>query len=226
MAIVLVTASRVAADLFMTETALGQSVTALRQQGADFRVMAFCDNKKGLPFIYNWVISEQEANDILVFLHDDVWITDVSFFTELQTALGFYDVVGVAGNRNRYPRQPAWVFPVKLGQWDRPENLLGQVAHGEQPPGKISHYGPSKGPARLLDGVLLAAYSGVLRQSRAFFDERFEFHFYDLDFCINAEQKGLRLGVWSLPIVHVSGGVFGSGSWQGAYQKYLEKYVF
>jgi len=41
------------------------------------------------------------------------------------------------------------------------------------------------------------------------FDERFGFHFYDLDLCRQAEQRGIRTGTWPISVVHESGGNFG-----------------
>jgi len=37
-----------------------------------------------------------------------------------------------------------------------------------------------------------------LDQEGAAFDPRFQFHFYDLDFCRQAEQRGLKMGTWAL----------------------------
>jgi hypothetical protein len=56
------------------------------------------------------------------------------------------------------------------------------------------------------------------------FDERFTFHFYDMDFCREVERKGLRMGTWPISVVHESGGAFGSQGWQDGYAKYLAKY--
>jgi len=57
-----------------------------------------------------------------------------------------------------------------------------------------------------------------------FFDEKFEFHFYDLDICRQAEIKGLSCGTWDLSLIHESRGNFRSEGWQIAYQRYLEKW--
>jgi hypothetical protein len=56
------------------------------------------------------------------------------------------------------------------------------------------------------------------------FDTRFAFHFYDMDFCRQAESKGLRMGTWPISVVHESKGAFGNAAWQQAYGRYLEKY--
>ena len=56
------------------------------------------------------------------------------------------------------------------------------------------------------------------------FDERFDFHFYDLDFCRTARANGLRLGTFPLAVTHRSAGGFGSPAWQENAERYLEKW--
>jgi GT2 family glycosyltransferase len=56
------------------------------------------------------------------------------------------------------------------------------------------------------------------------FDERFTFHFYDLDFCKTASAAGLRLGTWPVAVTHASGGAFGGAAWQAAWERYRDKY--
>jgi hypothetical protein len=77
---------------------------------------------------------------------------------------------------------------------------------------------------KLLDGLLLAAYSETLIKNNIRFDEQFDFHFYDLDFCRQAEMNGVTMGTIPLSLVHESGGNFGTDSWKQGYQKYLQKW--
>ena len=74
------------------------------------------------------------------------------------------------------------------------------------------------------DGLFLAVHSDTLRAKHVEFDERFDFHFYDMDFCREAEAKGLRLGTWTVSVIHESGGNFASESWRAAYGRYLAKW--
>jgi GT2 family glycosyltransferase len=71
---------------------------------------------------------------------------------------------------------------------------------------------------------MLACRSKTLLDNGLHFDERFNFHLYDLDFCRQAEQKGLRMGTWPISVIHESGGSFGSPSWKDGYQEYLGKW--
>jgi GT2 family glycosyltransferase len=75
----------------------------------------------------------------------------------------------------------------------------------------------------LLDGLLLAVRSETLTRSGLRFDPQFRFHFYDMDFCRQAEKLGLSCGTWDLSVMHESGGNFASAEWQSAYDAYLLK---
>jgi GT2 family glycosyltransferase len=211
------------ADFYQT-TATGRS---LRLYKAPFlEVCLFPENKLGLPKIYNSVI-DQSANDpaMLVFAHDDLHILDFFWIGELFNGLSYFQILGMAGNIRRIPRQPGWAFIDTNFTWDSPENLSGVVGHGQGfPPSSLSVFGPPRQQVKLLDGLLLCASSKTLNDNNLRFDERFDFHFYDMDFCRQAEQKDITCGTWSLSLIHESGGSFGTESWLSAYQKYLEKW--
>ena len=218
----IISATRLSESEFWEKSALGLS---LRRLGHDQRwapCLAF-ENRRGLPGIFNERIMADNSDEILVFVHDDVWIDDYFLFDRVIEGLRHYDVIGVAGNRRRVPNQAAWAF-VAPNTWDDKANLSGAVAHGQHPFGEISSYGPAPAECELLDGVFLAGRTAVLREKQAFFDPRFDFHFYDMDFCRTARQRGLRLGTWPICMTHQSGGSFGSPPWMQMYQTYIEKW--
>nr|HPK32605.1 hypothetical protein [Ottowia sp.] len=74
-------------------------------------------------------------------------------------------------------------------------------------------------------GVLLAARRDVLIEKKAFFDERFQFHFYDLDFCRTAKSSGLQPGTWPISITHQGRGNWNNPEWRSALQSYLSKWA-
>jgi GT2 family glycosyltransferase len=165
---------------------------------------------------------------MLVFIHDDVWIDDYFFADRIADGLRVFDIIGVAGNRRRVARQPSWLFgapgPDNVFTKDR-ENHSGAVAHGKAPFGSVDYYGETPAECELLDGVLLAAKRDALRRSAVRFDERFDFHFYDMDFCRTARAAGLVLGCCAVAITHGSVGTgLGKPDWRRNYQKYLQKW--
>jgi hypothetical protein len=131
----------------------------------------------------------------------------------------------VIGNKRRVPNQPAWCFIDDQFTADSMENMTGAIGHGKNfPADKLSLLGAPGQPVKLLDGVLLAARSETLLARGLWFDERFDFHFYDMDFCRQAEAHQLRMGTWWISVIHASQGAFGSPAWRQGYAKYLEKW--
>lgn len=161
---------------------------------------------------------------MVVFVHDDVWIDDYFLRRRLIEGVERFDVLGVAGNRRRLPGQAVWSCIDANFTEDEPANLSGTVAHGQHPFGALRFFGEVPAECELLDGVFLAARTAVLRDRGLAFDPRFEFHFYDLDFCRSARQCGLRLGTWPICLTHQSGGGFGSEPWKKSYQVYRDKW--
>ncbi len=220
-----VCATRETSELFATKTALGRSLAPyLRSPQVELKL--FAENRQGLPRLYNEAIREAAQRPaVLIFIHDDVHLVDCFWGMHLMTGLRSFDVVGLAGNKRRVPRQPSWYYVDERFTRDTPENLSGIVAHGSGfPPGNISFYGAPGQQVKLLDGLLLAVRSETLLAKRIEFDERFDFHFYDMDFCRQAEAHNLRLGTWTISVIHESGGNFASAGWRAGLERYLEKW--
>lgn len=223
--ITIVCATRYDEDTFWSQSALGISLSEFRKK-SDFQFNIHFKNTIGLPKIYNQYITNKQNKNILLFIHDDIWFESTDWVHSIRSGLGHYDIVGVAGNRRLLSQQPAWAFHSLDSNgfhWDWP-NLSGAVAHGKDRNGPVQKYGHFPTKCKALDGVLIAVQAKTLLKAKVFFDERFDFHFYDLDFCRTATAKGLVLGTWSIPITHQSGGNFGSPSWHKAYSDYLAKW--
>ncbi len=189
-------------------------------------VHVFPENKVGLSSIYNQAI-EKFCKDpcLFVFAHDDLHILDFYWMNSIQAGLQHYGIVGCAGNKSRQPFQPSWAFKNAQFEWDAPENLSGIVGHGKSlPMESLSIFGPPFQQVRLLDGLLLAVNSETLVKNHLRFDEQFDFHFYDMDFCRHAEIKGVTMGTIPLSLMHESDGNFVSDSWKLGYQKYINKW--
>jgi GT2 family glycosyltransferase len=220
-----VCATRESAADFPTKTALGRSLSPyLLSPSVELKL--FAGNRQGLPRLYNEAIREAASRPaILIFVHDDVHLVDCFWAVHVVSGLRSFDVIGIAGNRHRAARQPSWYHADEHFTPDARENLSGIVAHGSGfPPGNVSYYGPPGQQVKLLDGLFLAARSQTLLAKQIEFDERFDFHFYDMDFCRQAEACNLRLGTWTISVIHESGGNFDSPSWRAAYARYLEKW--
>lgn len=223
-----VSATRLSESDFWNKSPLGISLLRLadNDQNRASRIahITFA-NRRGLSEIYNQRILADDSGDLLVFIHDDVWIDDYFFGERISEGLRNYDVIGVAGNRRRLPNQPSWCFTNLDFLWDDPLNLSGAVAyHTDRPFGEVIYYGPTSANCELLDGVLLAVNKATLKHKEVFFDPLFDFHFYDMDFCRSARLHGLRLGTWPICLTHQSEGMCGTQLWHQKYQAYIEKW--
>ncbi|MBE7158341.1 MAG: hypothetical protein INR62_07890 [Rhodospirillales bacterium] len=219
----IVAATRDTHSHFQAFAPLAKSTKELGSRGGA-RLYVAVGSTSPLPDVFNGVLAQVPAEDTILFTHDDVWIEDWFLSERLTEALSMFDVVGVAGNRRRIPRQPSWAFPEKIGEWDDGNNLSGAVAHGDDRYSPITNVGPTPQQVKLIDGVFIAARVQTLRSEGITFDPQFRFHFYDLDFCRNCERAGLKIGTWPIAITHRSLGNFGSPEWHEAYRLYLTKW--
>ena len=219
----IVSATRLSREEFWKKSALGISLRRLKNTNKLTPRIAF-ENKKGMPEIYNKRISSAENHQILVFIHDDVWIDDCFFGERIHEGLEVFDVIGVAGNRRRVPDQPSWAFLDDKFTWDDKSNLSGKVAHGSGPFSRITTYGHVPAKCKLLDDIFLATKKASLVDNHILFDQRFKFHFVDMDFCRTAISKGLQLGTWPICLTHQSRGAYSSSEWRTNYRIYQEKW--
>lgn len=224
----LICATRLSKEVFWRESPLGISYTKLFSNRSNIALTPEYNNKSGLPQVYNRLSSSVPLGSGIVFLHDDVWLEDDQIPEQLMKALNQFDLVGVAGNVRLTPNQPAWLFSTINAQgefiWDY-QNLRGQIRHGNPNEFTLSIYGVTPCRCAVIDGVFMAIRADTLKKSRIKFDERFSFHFYDMDFCRTAIQKKIKIGVYPLDIIHQSPGAFGVDQWGSGYRAYLSKWT-
>jgi GT2 family glycosyltransferase len=221
----IVSATRLTEKAFWKSSALGRSLKLWLTDPAisiDIRYQ----NKEGLSSVYNSHLQNSNEVDVLLFVHDDIWLDDPQWLPKIMVALDRFDIVGVAGNTRISPNQPAWLFSkMEDGKfsWDS-AHLSGAVAHGQLSKGQISVYGPTPAKCELLDGAFIAVRCSYAHRAGVLFDEQFDFHFYDMDFCRTARRAGLSLGTWPISVTHQSSGSFGNPSWSTAHSQYWKKW--
>lgn len=222
MTISLVSATRMSEAEFWNYSPLGQSLERIHFDKQNL-LISFA-NAQGLPFVYNKALSSSERGELMVFIHDDVWIDDIFFQERLFEGLQEFDAIGVIGNRRCARLQPSWAFPDRSLSWDDEDNLIGAIAHGDFPFGSVQKYRSTRGACALIDGVMMAARCSKLDEHKIRFDERFRFHFYDVDFCRSLTSAGLRLGVYPISLTHQSAGQAGGAEWRAEYVEYARKW--
>lgn len=219
---------------FKADTLLGQSLDIFPPELMP-QVSTLLGNtgpsRVGLSQFYNSFLRPQYRGEIAVFIHDDVVVQDWCLVPRLREAMQHFDVVGVAGNCNPDYSQPSWA----LG-WDRAKHpdapatntiLSGAVAHlsADRTGIGISHFGPAPKRCVLVDGLFIAVNVDKALEKKVRFDDQFEFHFYDMDFCRSADRGGLRIGTWPIALAHGSIGGFQTPAWESAKQAYFRKWA-
>lgn len=218
-----VSATRLSEEDFWNKSALGISLCRFADDARLITHIAY-ENKRGLSSIYNDRIGARNKHDLLVFIHDDVWIDDYFFIDRIIEGCEQFDIIGIAGNQRRIIDEFSWLFIDQEFTWDSTANLSGCVAHGDTPFGEVTRFGVTPAECELLDGVFMAASKNALTGRGIAFDPVFDFHFYDLDFCRTARQKGLKLGTWPICLTHQSAGAFSSPDWMKMSKLYRAKW--
>jgi len=215
---------------FYENTLLGKSLKL--KTPFDIELCIFLDNKKGLCECNNLAIEKLSVQEpkIVVFVHDDVAIYDHYWPLRVFEALKKFDIVGIAGNAKHEINYPSWAFRAVEDNkfiWDDDKFLAGSVLHGtDWPPQIFTYFGEYEKQVVNLDGLFIATTSNLLLEKNLRFDELFDFHFYDADFCKSAVQKDCRLGTFTLSVMHQlkEGNNFMSKEYYNAYIKFVEKW--
>lgn len=189
-------------------TSLEKSFPIFNRDDIEVSVIPFKNNTDPLPKVYNKLITiaKELDCDALILSHDDVSIIDESFFDKLSKLFDEYDLIGVAGTSKATIKSPAlWHL---MGGGFSGGHLHGCVYHkpdtGNPYPTVFGKY-----PHRvvMIDGVLMAIGRNLINFIE--FDETNPsgFHFYDLDTSISVHNKGFKVGVGDISIIHESPGL-------------------
>jgi GT2 family glycosyltransferase len=216
---------------FRQLTLLGQSLNLIpRQRALEISIYPnnTGDRRRGLGAFYNAFFQPKHEEEILLFIHDDVYLHDWHIVHRLNDAIEQYDVIGLAGNVNPDLEEPSWALAWDRNKYPRGlqpgEYLSGAVGHLVEGRTYVSNFGNSPQECQLLDGLFLAVNTKKVLDASVRFDPQFEFHFYDLDFCRQCHNSGLKLGTWPIAVTHASRGAFNSPDWRTAKDKYLLKW--
>lgn len=184
----------------------------------DFHV--FKDNKRGLSECYNEVLRDpKNANNLVLFVHDDVELEDLFLYEKLMSSP--YSITGLAGAKsfNKQSDKLAWHLSAPK------EDYVGEVAHISE--GRIwtTVFGNTKSRALTIDGLFIACKVKDLIEKGVTFDERFNFHFYDIAFCLTANEKKVTCGVLPIRVIHHGlGDSMLTEDWEQTSRRFKETY--
>ena len=178
------------------------------------------DNKEGLSKVYNkFLVKEKYKNQILLFAHDDVELEDIFLVDKLNQSP--YAVTGLAGCKQiDLTKPPAWHL------MSNRESQVGEVAHASGDKIWTSTFGPSNSRSLLIDGLFIAVDVDKILSKNVSFDEDFDFHHYDLSFCLNCNKNKVSVGVLPIRVVHHGlGDSMNTTEWQKSANKFFEKFA-
>lgn len=185
------------------------------------------NNTDGMPTVYNRKIEEYKNTDVhyLVCVHDDVYIDDLKLYEKLKLAKEKlnYDIVGLAGGLNPVLKSPAlWHIMTERNQ------QRGEVAHpaGNNNQTMTTCFGPTPSRVAIADGLFFGLHLPSISKTDWKFNENYKFHHYDIASCIDANRKGLRIGVYPIHVIHSSPGLMSlhDEMWSKSNDKFLQEY--
>lgn len=163
------------------------------------------ENKNGLPKVYNMAIDNICDSTFIAFVHDDIWINDVFFFSKVINSN--FDVIGNVGGLQYIPPEDWKERPFLWTEACRGK-ASGFVLHKHPNHDDMfipSSFGLSPLPCVWLDGqMLILNKKSILSGLR--FCEDYTFDFYDGSLCFMARKMGLKVGTAPILATHESCG--------------------
>lgn len=192
----------------------------LEKAGYTSNCSVITENKEGLPTVYNKFLNESYAGKYVIFVHDDVLIEDLFWEEKLNIGFEKYDVIGLAGSKKcDLSKPPAWHL-----MSDRSDHC-GEVAHAKDKMVWTTCFGPTDSRVLVMDGLFMAINVDKMLKTSTRFDERFDFHHYDISFCLRANKNKVKMGVMGIRVVHFGlGDSMMTPEWQHSADLFTEYY--
>lgn len=203
---------------------LAKSLNELKD---DVTVVINANNKTGLSKAYNRQLTAENLikHDIVLFVHDDVFIDDLKLKGKLYTAMNQmkYDIVGLAGSSKIKIKKPClWHI------MSQREDMSGSVSHpiNESSQLGVTSFGPWPSRCLVIDGLFMAVNLKNILQAGWRFNESFKFHHYDLSSCLDANKLKLKIGTYPIHVTHASPGLrdINDKSFQESQQIFYNQY--
>jgi len=176
-------------------------------------------NSNGLPTVYNRYLTEEHKGDIVLFVHDDVIINDLFLVDHLNKSP--WAVTGLAGASvvSLEADKCAWHIMSK------PDTRKGEVKHIKQGTVWTTVFGPSDGAVTVIDGLFIAVDIEKILQRGVKFNEEFDFHHYDISFCLDCVNSSLSVGVLPINVIHYGlGDSMLTPEWEESNKKFKNAY--
>lgn len=192
-------------------------------------------DSRSLPVIYNNFIEDlikEKFVQYAVFCHDDLTLDCPDIQTKLDQAIGIYSdyaICGLAGSKECVIKeQNLWHIMSNKSKHERHTVYSGAVGHYVDDQIIMTNFGPMPERVILLDGVFIAVNLEKINRVGLRFDENIpsKFHFYDLDFSLQANNSGLKMTTWPIWAVHQSHGLsdLNNEEWKKGNKYFIRKW--
>jgi len=219
--LLIVTCTQAKTDKEFEQRQIFQSFKKQYEGNSNIEPFIFKDNKRGLSECYNEILKDPKHIDkTVLFVHDDVVLEDLFLYEKLIQSP--YSVTGLAGTKtfNKKADKVAW----HLASNNR-EDYVGEVAHTKDNQVWTTVFGPTKSRALIVDGLFIACKIKNLVEKDLYFDEQFQWHHYDMSFCLRANEKKVSVGVLPIRVIHYGlGDSMLTEDWNKSNQKFQEIY--
>ena len=209
-----------------SDTLIYKSMAACGLSTETSTLKVITNNTEGLSKVYNKFINTEVAEyyNHVVFVHDDVWIDDAHIKDKLNEAMhgsSKFDIVGLAGTREPKITHPAlWHL---MASREHPRGYAGHIFGDKK---VMTGFGVTPDRVAIVDGLFVAVNVSRAIETGWRWNENFKFHHYDIASCIDANAKGMRIGVWPINVFHASPGLksLDDVTWSNSNKKFLELY--
>lgn len=218
--LLIVTCTRAKTDKEFEQRPIFQSFKKQYESNTNIEPYIFKDNQKGLSECYNQILLDPaNKNKTALFVHDDVVLEDIFLYEKLITSP--YSITGLAGAKsfNKASDKLAWHLCAPK------EDYVGEVAHIQGEKVWTTCFGSTKSRALTIDGLFVSCKINELLEKELTFDENFNFHFYDIAFCMRANERKVSCGVLPIRVVHHGlGDSMLTPQWEEANLKFKQTY--
>jgi hypothetical protein len=219
--LLIVTCTQAKTDKDFEQKPIFQSLKKQYDSNSNINFYIFKDNRRGLSECYNSVLKDPaNMNKTVLFVHDDVVLEDIFLYEKLINSP--YSITGLAGTKgfNKKSDKMAW----HLSSTSR-EDFVGEVAHTKNNEVWTTCFGKTKGRTLIIDGLFIACKVKDLVDKELYFDEQFNFHHYDMSFCLKANEKKVTVGVLPIRTIHYGlGDSMLTPDWEESNKKFKEIY--
>lgn len=215
--LLIVTCTKAQTDKEFEQRPIYQSFKKQYESNSNIEPFIFKNNNKGLSTCYNEILKNPENLDKnVLFVHDDVVLEDIFLYEKVMSSR--YSITGLAGTKSfdKKVEKSAW----HLCSTSR-EDFVGEVAHIKDNKIWTTVFGPTSKSALIIDGLFIACKIKDLVEKEVYFIEDFDFHHYDMAFCLKAYEKRVSVGVQPIRVVHHGlGDSMMSQDWELSNQKF------